>query len=347
MPGSAMNPFGARQLLVTLLCSAWTWAALAALCLFVGSTGVHWPTAEQLPFRRDAVLLASLVGASLAMAGVAYQAVLRNPLADPYLLGVSSGATLASYLWQFRLGSVLGATVLQSAALSLGQQGFAFAGAICSVGVVFALSTRGGRLEPITLLLVGVIVNAINGSLFLLLNALTRDLPASGSAFAFLIGGLQTNLTGAQVTTAAVILAGGFALLLYLSPHLNVATTSDAEAVSLGTRVHVLRWATLLAASLVTASAVSLSGPIGFVGLVSPHLARLLVGNDHRKLVPLATALGASLLAIADAATRLLAQDALAQTLLPVGVLTGLLGGPFFLLLLFQARRRGPTGEAP
>jgi iron complex transport system permease protein len=213
------------------------------------------------------------------------------------------------------------------------------------VGVVFALSARGGRLEPVTLLLVGVIVNAINGSLFLLLNALTRDLPASGSAFAFLVGGLQTNLTGAQVTTAAVILAGGFGLLLYLSPHLNVATTSDAEAVSLGTRVHLLRWATLLAASLVTASAVSLSGPIGFVGLVSPHLARLLVGNDHRKLVPLATALGASLLAVADAATRLLAHDALAQTLLPVGVLTGLLGGPFFLLLLYQARRRGPIGE--
>jgi iron complex transport system permease protein len=280
------------------------------------------------------------------MSGVAYQAVLRNPLADPYLLGVSSGATLASYLWQFRLGSILGATLLQTAALSLGQQGFAFAGALASVAVVFSLSTRAGRLDPITLLLVGVIVNAINGSLFLLLNALTRDLPASGSAFAFLIGGLQTNLTSAQVTTASIILLAGFVLLLYLSPHLNVATTSDAEATSLGTRVHLLRWTALLVASLVTASAVSLSGPIGFVGLVSPHLARLLVGNDHRKLLPLATALGASLLAVADAATRLLAQDALAQTLLPVGVLTGLLGGPFFLLLLYQSRRRPFFPEA-
>jgi iron complex transport system permease protein len=335
-----MVPFGPRQLALTLLLSALAWVFLGSLCLLAGSTGLHFPTSDQLPIRVGATALASLVGASLALAGVAYQAVLRNPLADPYLLGISSGATLATYLWQFRLGSLLGTTTLQAVALSLGQQGFAFAGALASVFIVFTLSTRSGRLDPITLLLVGVIVNALNGSLFLLLNALTRDLPATGSAFAFLVGGLQTNLTQSQVLTSACLLLVGFVTLLYLSPHLNAATTSDAEALSLGTRIHFLRWITLLTASLVTASAVSLSGPIGFVGLVSPHLARLLVGTDHRKLLPLATALGASLLAIADASTRLLAQDTLAQTLLPVGVLTGLLGGPFFLLLLYQSRHR-------
>jgi iron complex transport system permease protein len=335
-----MTPFGPRQLVSNVLLSALAWALLAGACLLVGSTGLHIPTGGQWGIRLHATLLASLVGASLALAGLGYQAVLRNPLADPYLLGISSGATLATYLWQFRLGAVLGTTVLQTVALSLGQQGFAFAGALVSVVIVFTLSTRAGRLDPITLLLVGVIVNAVNGSLFLLLNALTRDLPATGSAFAFLVGGLQTNLTQAQVWTAAALLLLGFVALMYLSPHLNAATTSDAEALSLGTRIHLLRWVTLLTASLVTASAVSLSGPIGFVGLVSPHLARLLVGTDHRKLIPLATALGASLLAIADASTRLLAHDTLAQTLLPVGVLTGLLGGPFFLLLLYQSRER-------
>jgi iron complex transport system permease protein len=341
-----MSPFGLRQLLTTLLTSALLYLPFAALALFVGSTGIHWPTPDQLPFRRDAVLLASLVGASLGLAGVAYQAVLRNPLADPYLLGISSGATLASYLWQFRLGSLVGVTLLQSAALSLGQQGFSFAGALISVAIVFSLSSRAGRLDPITLLLVGVIVNAINGSLFLLLNALTRDLPAAGSAFSFLVGGLQPNLTSAQLLTTSAILLLTFLILMYLTPHLNTATTSDAEALSLGTRIHLLRWITLLTASLLTAAAVSCSGPIGFVGLVSPHLARLLVGNDHRKLLPLSTSLGASLLVLADASSRLLAHDSLAQTLLPVGVLTGLLGGPFFLLLLHQSRHQLSSPES-
>ncbi len=115
------------------------------------------------------------------------------------------------------------------------------------------------------------------------------------------------------------------------------------ESLSLGVRIHRLRWVALMVASLMTASAVAISGPIGFVGLVCPHLARLFVGNDQRKLLPLATALGAGLLAVADAASRKLAARGGIDTLLPVGVITGLLGGPFFLILLWRSRRRGAS----
>ena len=130
-------------------------------------------------------------------------------------------------------------------------------------------------------------------------------------------------------------------MLAYAAGQLNAAALSEAEAEALGVRIHRLRWATLVVASLMTASAVAVSGPIGFVGLVGPHLARLIVGHDQRRLLPVATAMGASLLALADAASRVLAMERFAGSVLPVGILTGLMGGPFFLLLLWQTRHRG------
>jgi iron complex transport system permease protein len=283
------------------------------------------------------VLLSSLVGAALSAAGVAYQAILRNPLAEPYLLGVSSGASLAAYLWRFPAL----ATLLGAAGAAVTQQLFAFAGALAAVAVVFALASRRGRVEPVTLLLVGVIVNAVNGSIYLLVNALAKDMTGgSGGEIAFLVGVIQTNLQPRQVLATASVVAAGWSLLAFLSGQLNAAVLSEAEAESLGVRIHRLRWGALVVASLMTASAVAISGPIGFVGLVAPHLARLLVGHDQRRLLLVATAMGAGLLALADAASRLLAMDRLAGTVLPVGILTGLMGGPFFLLLLWQTRAR-------
>jgi iron complex transport system permease protein len=135
-------------------------------------------------------------------------------------------------------------------------------------------------------------------------------------------------------------------VLAYVSGQLNAAVLSEPEAEALGVRIHRLRWAALVVASLMTASAVAVSGPIGFIGLVGPHLARLIVGHDQRKLLPVATATGAGLLALADAASRLLAMDRLAGTVLPVGILTGLMGGPFFLMLLWQTRRKSPVAQA-
>jgi iron complex transport system permease protein len=330
------------RLSASLVASVVVWALLASACMAVGSTGgVGWPTREVVFRERlDVVLLASLVGAALASAGVVYQSILRNPLADPYLLGVSSGATLAAYLWQFPAATALLAFAAGDGAY-VGQQVAAFIGAVVSVGIVFLVATRHGRLEPVTLLLVGVIVNAVNGAVFLLINALVKDPATPGGPLAMLVGGLRTTLPAGHKAVAAGAVALGWTALLYVSGALHVAALSDAEAESLGVRIHRLRWAALLIASLVTAAAVSLSGPIGFVGLVCPHLARLLTGNDARRLLPLATALGAGLLALADAATRVLARPGAAATDLPVGVLTGLAGGPFFLLLLLRARKRG------
>src|SRR5439155_23764762 len=148
-----------------------------------------------------------------------------------------------------------------------------------------------------------------------------------------------------EKTAAIVVIGLGWMALLSISGELNAGALSDAEAEALGIRIQRLRWIALIIASLMTASAVAISGPIGFIGLICPHLARLFVGSDQRKLLPIATALGAALLASADAASRRLAAHGLAETFLPVGVLTSLLGGPFFLLLLLQSRRRIDLAE--
>jgi iron complex transport system permease protein len=325
-------------LIVTIIISIAAWAIVALLCICVGSSGRWgWPADPYARhFRIEVVLLASLVGAALGGSGVVYQAILRNPLADPYLLGVSSGAALFAFVWRFPFAGALGGAVV----LALSQQAFSFVGAMGSVGIALLLASRAGRLEPLTLLLVGVIINAINGALFLLLNARFPEITAgTGNALSFLVGGIQTNLMPQQEAVALIIFAIGFVALLYLCGQLNAATLGEAEAQALGVRIHRVRWMGLIIASIVTAAAVSISGPIGFVGLICPHLVRLLVGQDQRKLLPAATAAGAALLAIADAAARMLSGAKFVNTLLPVGVLTALLGGPFFLLLLWRSRR--------
>jgi iron complex transport system permease protein len=318
------------------------WGIVAFICLWVGSTGTFgWPAdAGVRAIRLQVVLLSSLIGAALGSAGVVYQAILRNPLADPYLLGASSGASLLSFIWRVPFTGAVGASLLGI----LSQQTFSFAGALISVGIVLVIASRRGRLEPVTLLLVGVIVNAINGALFLLLNALLPELAAgTGNVLTFLVGGIQTNLERQQINVASISVGVGWIILLALSGQLNVATLGESEAEALGVHVHRVRWIGLVIASIVTAAAVAISGPIGFVGLICPHLARLVVGSDTRRLLPISTALGAALLASADAVTRRLSSAHHINTVLPVGVLTALLGGPFFLLLLWQSRRRSTS----
>jgi iron complex transport system permease protein len=342
-----MKRWGPAQFALTVVGSLFLWAVLAGLCLLVGSTAVGIPSMDAYLFRRQMVLLASLVGAALAAAGVAYQSILRNPLAEPYLLGVSSGASLFAYLWRFPAAGAAAAALWGGSGSAISQQLFAFAGALAAVAVVFALASRRGRVEPVTLLLVGVIVNSVNGSVYLLINALTKDMTGgSGGEIAFLVGVIQTNLETSQVVAATVVVALGWVALAWLSGQLNAAVLSEAEAEALGVRIHRLRWTALVVASLMTASAVAISGPIGFVGLVAPHVARLLVGSDQRRLLPVATALGAGLLALADACSRLLAMSRLWGTVLPVGILTGLLGGPFFLFLLWRSRRQPLAGQS-
>ncbi|MDB5173422.1 MAG: transporter permease [Phycisphaerales bacterium] len=340
--GQSVNRWSAARLLVTIAAGALLWATVAAACLCIGSNGeVGWPADPNVrAFRKEVVLLASLVGASLGAAGVVYQAILRNPLADPYLLGVSSGASLMAYVWRFPFVATMGGSMLAAMSGAMSQQAFAFAGALAAIALVLLLGSRRGRLEPVTVLLVGVIVNAINGSIFLLLNARFPEVTAgAGGAFAFLVGGIQTSLLPVQEKIAALIAGVGWLVLLYLSGQLNVAMLSEGEAQALGTRIQRVRWAGLVVASIVTAAAVAISGPIGFIGLICPHLARMMFGADQRRLLPWSTAFGAALLAAADAVSRLLAGQRFVSTLLPVGVLTALLGAPFFLQLLWQRGR--------
>ena len=328
-----MRRWSLGQLLIVLLASVALWAVLAAACLAVGSTGWRFPDPSN-PERMEPVIIASIVGAALAAAGVVYQAILRNPLAEPYLLGVSSGAALAVYVWTLPLAV---GTVLDQ----VSQQSSAFVGALVALVIVFMLAQRRGRLQPVTLLLVGVIVNAINGAIYLLLYYinLRRNLSSSpGEAFGFLVGGIKSYLLVEQIASAGVVVLVGWIVLLYLSGQLNVAMVSEAEAEALGVRIQRLRWIGLVVASLVTAAAMSISGPIAFIGLVCPHIARLVVGNDQRRLLPVATALGAGLLALADAGTRVLGSVPQVGQV-PVGVITGFLGGPFFLYLLWRSNR--------
>jgi iron complex transport system permease protein len=155
---------------------------------------------------------------------------------------------------------------------------------------------------------------------------------------AFLVGTIQA-ITAGQRWAAFGLIALGWLVLMYFCGQLNAAGLDDGEAESLGVRIHRLRWIALVAASLMTAAAVAISGPIGFVGLVCPHVGRLVVGTDQRRLLPVSTAIGAILLMSADAVCRYLSGENLLGNLLPVGVLTGLLGGPVFLWLLFRAKR--------
>jgi iron complex transport system permease protein len=332
-----MERWSGKRLILTLLVCAASVVGAGVFCLAFGSKGFGWPPSGIRGFRLESALNAALIGAALAAAGVAYQAVLRNPLADPYLLGVSSGASLMAYAWQLPVFASIVRAMGNFAPMS--QQSVSFIGALAAVSIVLGLAGRRGRLEPVTLLLVGVIVNAVNGSIFLLINALVEQMPGNGGPMGLLVGGIQM-ITYEQRKAAFYLIAVGWIILLQISGQLNVASLDDGEAESLGVRIHRLRWLALIAASLMTAGAVAISGPIGFVGLLCPHVGRMLVGTDQRRLLPVATAIGAILLMAADALSRYLSGENLLANLLPVGVLTGLLGGPFFLWLLFRAKAK-------
>ena len=328
-----MKPWTASRLLATCGISVALWAVIAGACLMVGSTGWGWPTARELALRWPNVMVASIVGAALSAAGVAYQAVLQNVLAEPYLLGVSSGASLFAYL------SLMATGPLSSILAPLSQQGASFLGSMAVLALVLALSQRRGKLEPVMLVLVGIIVSTFCGAAYLLvyhLNLRHEISFGTGGPLRLLVGGINTSLSTNQIAVAACLIFIGFLALMYLSGQLNVAVLSEAEAQSLGVHIDRLRWTVMIAASLMSAAAVALSGPIGFVGLICPNLARVVIGADQRRLLPLSTALGAGVLAIADAVSRGLTHWTSGP--LPVGVLTGILGGPFFLFMLWRSR---------
>lgn len=267
--------------------------------------------------RLPRVCLGALVGASLAGAGATFQGLLMNPLADPYLIGVSAGAGLgASVAILLRLDDSLGAW---SVALC------AFAVALLTILLVYKLATAGGKVHLEAFILAGVVVGSfLWAGVTLVMTLAGRDL---GTIFRWLMGNLEVH----QWAPAAIVLAIGMLAGAGIYAHardLNLMSLGEESARQLGVDVERSKRIIIALASLVTAAAVSFSGIIGFVGLVVPHAARRLFGADHRVLLPCAALTGASFLVLADAVARSAPAD------LPVGVVTSLLGAPFFFYLL-------------
>ncbi|MDX3386998.1 iron ABC transporter permease [Streptomyces niveiscabiei] len=280
------------------------------------------PALDQIvwTFRTPRVLLAALVGAGLAVCGAVLQTVVSNPLADPIVLGFSYGATL---------GAVLVITLGGGAALAgLGVSGAAFLGAVAAGAVVFALGRRQGRLAPTRLVLAGVAVG------YVLLSATSFvQLQASPTELRTVMFWMLGSVAGAeweQVPAVAVVVLAATVLLALFGRRLNVLLAGDESATALGVDVNRLRAILLVLCALLTGTVIAVAGSIGFVGLMIPHLVRLTLGADHRRLLPLTALLGAVYLVLVDLLSRTLSRP----NELPLGILTALLGAPFFLWLL-------------
>ncbi|MFP6847702.1 MAG: iron ABC transporter permease [Pseudomonas sp.] len=272
--------------------------------------------------RAPRVVLGALVGAGLALVGTALQAVTRNPLADPHLLGVSSGAALGAVIVVLYLGEFIGLLSLPLAA---------FVGALVSMLLVLAIASRSGRLASDRLLLAGVAVSFVMMAASNLLLFL-GDHHAASSVIFWMLGGLGLA-RWELLWLPAFCLALALLLLLGLARALNALMAGEHSAVSLGLDPQRVRLLVFVCASLLTGVLVSLSGAIGFVGLILPHVARFLVGAEHRRLLPVSALLGALFLLWVDVAARTL----LAPQDLPIGIATAAIGGVFFVMLL---RRR-------
>jgi iron complex transport system permease protein len=279
-----------------------------------------------LRVRLPRVLLAALVGACLAVAGALFQALLRNPLADPFVLGVSGGAALGG-ITALSLGATLGwgyAAVPPAA----------FAGAIATTLLLYAIAGVRGRVSTTGLLLTGVVFNAFASAAIVFLTSLAGRSEGAG-IFLWLIGSLSAVRADVAPWVAG-FLAAGLVCALPMARGLNALTLGEESAQQLGVDVERQKRLLLLATSLMVGAAVSVSGLIGFVGLIIPHLLRLLVGPDHRLLVPAAALGGAAFLVACDTAARVL----LDGRELPVGAITALAGGPLFLWLLHRNQAR-------
>ncbi len=278
-----------------------------------------------LDLRLPRVLLGMLVGASLALAGSGFQGILRNPLADPYIVGTSAGAALGATLAiVLHLPSPL--PWLSPVPV------LAFLGALGAMAVVYRLARIGNTLPVETFLLAGVVVGSFAGAMVSFLMTMAHE-DLTRVVF-WLMGSLSQADASRVALVSPYLLAGGLALYL-MSPALNVSSMGDESACSLGVDVERLKIRTILAGSLVTAAAVSASGLIGFLGLLIPHLARMLVGPDHRVLMPASALGGAAFLVLADTVARTVG----APQEIPVGVITAMVGAPFFFWLLH--RRKG------
>ncbi len=272
------------------------------------------------------IILAALVGLLLSTSGVILQGILRNPLADPYILGVSAGGSIGAML-SFLFGRDVFFLGFRTTPL------IAFAFSLAAVFIVYRLSHVAGRSSPETLVLAGVAVSSFAASVLALMIIVSGDLR---SIYFWMLGSLQ-DASWADVLTVAPYAAIGIIAAYFYSKDLNALLLGDDMALTLGVDVKAVRIFLLVIASLMAAAAVSVCGLVGFVGLIVPHFVRLAVGPNHRLLVPIAGVSGMILMVAAD----IVARTALAPTEIPIGVIMSLIGAPFFIYIL-RRRRLGP-----
>jgi iron complex transport system permease protein len=317
-----------------LLILAAVWIATMILTPLVGSQSISLaeilrgdPTAASIfwQIRLPRILLALLGGAALATSGLGFQTLFRNPLAEPYTLGVSSGAALGAVIaLRFEGGQFLGLSLVGLAS---------FAGALGATALIVGLALRRQGIETSTLLLAGVAVSLSCSAIILFLQYLA-DSTQTFRMVRWMMGGLSV-VGYTEVLWLLPFVLGGSAALFALRWELNLLLTGEELAASRGVDLARLRRYVLLATSLMIGALVAVAGPIGFVGLIVPHMLRRFVGHDHLYLVPACILGGGAFLTLCDAAGRTI----LSPAELPVGILTALLGGPFFLWLLVWRRR--------
>lgn len=276
--------------------------------------------------RLPRILLAALVGTALSTSGAVFQGIFKNPMADPYVLGVSSGAALGAtvvILTGFT-GHVLGLSFL-----TIG----AFIGALLTAFTVFSIARSGQKTPVITLLLAGIAVNFFLSALISTAMALSKD---KMETIIFWTMGSVTTANWQKLTIVLIPILIVLIILMTVTRDLNAMALGEDSAKSLGVETEKLKLKLLVLASVMTASAVSVSGIIGFVGLVVPHITRIVSGPDHRTLVPFSALGGAIFMVITDTAARLL----IAPAEMPLGVITSLLGAPYFLFLLYNSKKK-------
>lgn len=309
----------------------------AILRLAVGSEGFAFADSAVIAqMRWTRVLAATSVGASLAVAGVMLQSLLRNPLASPDLLGISAGSGLAVIVSAYLGYQATGAITPPGA-----EPIPALLGALATLAFVYTISQRRGFIEPVTLILVGVVVGILCGSAGAFLRQM---LPDGGFAVQrLLVGRLSDDLSQNLVLGVLGVSVVGTLVGAFLGPAMDACAMSDDEARTVGVPVGALRLTLFLVSGILTAGSVVLVGPIGFVGLVIPHAVRLLTGPGHRVLIVGSALAGAAALVLADTGVRLMPQR---TGSIPIGVVTSLVGGPIFLWMLTSALRKpgGMTG---
>lgn len=313
------NPWVLLLLTVLLL------AAMAAGCLY-GAVDFGWDEIGQSPIfwqlRLPRVVMSALVGAILAVSGTAYQSIFRNPLTDPYVLGISSGASLGAAV----------AILLGLEAWLWGVGGVALVAALLTVLLIYRIASIGNRMHTTTLLLTGVCLTLLISALISFLMVLHQE---KMDTIIFWTMGSFGNSSWSDVTLLAPVAVVGIGVVLWYSRDLNLLLAGSEAARSMGVEVETVKRVLLLATTLMVAFAVSCCGVIGFVGLIVPHAVRLVAGPDNRRLVPYSMLCGAFFVVVCDTLSRTIMRP----SELPVGSLTALVGAPLFIYLLYRNKK--------